>query len=140
MRIESSFLQQGSDVEHTSAEDDNPEVESSDAFCSDDPSADADLDVEGQEDEEPDEMKEMKTGEGGGAEEDLFGAASFFDDPKTPQVEEPETEIRQINRYTFQDGKTDRNRRDTKKSRERRARERERNTKGDPGPRSPSNA
>ena len=95
MRIESSFIQQGSDGEHTSAEDDNPEEERSDDFCSDFSDADADLDVEGQEDQEPDEMKEMKTGEGGGAEvpaeEDLFGSV-FYDDPKTPQVEEPERE------------------------------------------------
>ena len=77
MRIDMSSLQQGSDGEHTSAEDENPEEEEPS-----DTDEDAELELEGQESEE----QEPDPGE------DLFGAG-FFDDPKTPQ-EEPEKETR----------------------------------------------
>ena len=77
MRIDMSSLQQGSDGEHTSAEDENPEEEETS-----DTDKDADQELEGQESEE----QEPDPGE------DLFGAG-FFDDPKTPQ-EEPEKETR----------------------------------------------
>ena len=77
MRIDMSSLQQGSDGEHTSAEDENPEEEETS-----DADKDADLELEGQESEE----QEPDPGE------DLFGAR-FFDDPKTPQ-EEPDKETR----------------------------------------------
>lgn len=80
MRIDMSSLQQGSDGEHTSAEDENPEEE--ETSLASDTDKDADQELEGQESEE----QEPDLGE------DLFGAG-FFDDPKTPQ-EEPEKETR----------------------------------------------
>ena len=82
MRIDMSSLQQGSDGEHTSAEDENPEEE--ETSLASDTDKDADQELEGQESEK----QEQEPDHG----EDLFGAA-FFDDPKTPQ-EEPEKETR----------------------------------------------
>ena len=75
MRISISSLQQGSDGEHTSAEDENPEEEETS-----DTDKDADQELEGQESEE----QEPDPGE------DLFGTG-FLDDPKMPQ-EKPEKE------------------------------------------------
>ena len=70
MRIDISSIQQGSDGEHTSAEDENPEYEETS-----DTDEDADLELEGQESEE----QEPDPG--------------FLVDPKPPQ-EEPERETR----------------------------------------------
>ena len=80
MRIDISSIQQGSDGEHTSAEDENPEEE--ETSLASDTDKDADQELEGQESEE----QEPDLGEY------LFGAG-FLGDPKTPQ-EEPEKETR----------------------------------------------
>ena len=80
MRIDISSLQQGSDGEHTSAEDENPEEE--ETSLASDTDKDADQELEGQESEE----QEPDPGE------DLFGAGFLVD--ANPQQEEPERETR----------------------------------------------